>query len=312
MRRLALAAALAAAWLGAGRASAFCRPSTGCRTVNDSTAGLVCDPAEPHDCGIPLHWAQHCVSFDVQANASRYVPWGTADRLLHSAFETWLSAGCGGGTPSLRVSDLGPVVCDEAQYNHPAGNANILIFHDDAWPYDFGGGNTAITGHLALTTVTYDIETAEIYDADIEINTAEHPPENPGPGTIDLLALLTHETGHFLGLAHSADPTAVMYPSWKGIAMRALAPDDVAAICNAYPPDRAIDPLVEPCPDCCLPRHGWSPECASAQVLPAPARCGAAPGQRPGETGAAAAGLLVAALSLRRRAPGARSARRGS
>jgi len=55
-----------------------------------------------------------------------------------------------------------------------------------------------------------------LFDADIEINssptarplTTQEPPD---PSTIDLQAILTHEAGHFFGLAHATDESVVMY-----------------------------------------------------------------------------------------------------
>src|ERR1019366_8185381 len=52
----------------------------------------------------------------------------------------------------------------------------------------------------------------------------------------DLGSILTHEAGHFLGLAHTADTSAVMYASYSPGAT-VLTPDDVAGICSIYPSD---------------------------------------------------------------------------
>ena len=61
----------------------------------------------------------------------------------------------------------GAVDCHKAEYNQESGNANLFMFRDDSWPYE----NPLDT--LALTTLTYNVETAEIFDADVEVNTAE-------------------------------------------------------------------------------------------------------------------------------------------
>ncbi|MDB4933903.1 MAG: hypothetical protein JWP87_875 [Labilithrix sp.] len=60
--------------------------------------------------------------------------------------------------------------------------------------------------------------------------------------------VITHEVGHYIGIAHSREPQAIMAESYcnldnrceKGkVAARRLAPDDIAAVCALYPPDGA-------------------------------------------------------------------------
>ena len=97
----------------------------------------------------------------------------------------------------------------------------------------------------------------------------------------DLQSILTHEAGHFLGLAHSPDAEATMAAQYyEGTTtFRSLAADDVAAVCAAYPP-KAID--VETCNP--IPRHGFSELCAADQAY---ASC--ALGSPPSDRGALAA-----------------------
>ncbi len=52
---------------------------------------------------------------------------------------------------------------------------------------------------------------------------------------VDLQSVLTHEFGHALGLGHSADSSAVMYPSYTtGTLKRSLAGDDIAGARAIY------------------------------------------------------------------------------
>jgi hypothetical protein len=55
-----------------------------------------------------------------------------------------------------------------------------------------------------------------------------------GDTGFDLQAILTHEAGHFFGLAHSTDTSAIMYALYQRGAI-ALTTDDVNAICDAQP-----------------------------------------------------------------------------
>jgi Matrixin len=280
-------------------AGAYCQsaacPSEG---PGSSTQGTLCNPAEPGvDCGIALQWRQPCVSFDVQQDASSQVDYATADQTLTQALNAWMAVDCGGGPPSIQVFDFGSVACDQVEYNQHGGNANILLFRDAAWPHDTGGGGVDT---LALTTVTYDVDKGDIYDADIEVNTADNTfttTDSPGPMDVDLLSVLTHETGHFLGLAHSQDDTATMFASYVmgTTTIRNLSPDDQAAICAAYPVGRSATGACTG-----LPRHGWAPVCLGDQTY---VRCAAGPdpgGSGEGGLGGALA-LGAAALVIRGR-----------
>jgi hypothetical protein len=110
----------------------------------------------------------------------------------------------------------------------------------------------------------------------------------------DLPSILTHEVGHFLGLAHSSDGLATMRPGYNpgDIELRTLDTDDIAGICDIY--DAAAG---ERSPSC-EPRHGFSRECASTET-----GCCALQGTRPRSDLpllAMLGGLLLAALRRRR------------
>ena len=52
-------------------------------------------------------------------------------------------------------------------------------------------------------------------------------------GGYNFASIVTHETGHFLGMAHSGDPYAVMYSQYRPgtTSLRYLTQDDVSGIC---------------------------------------------------------------------------------
>ena len=204
----AIGAALASLlFLAPAPARAYCRTAS-C----EEGTGAQCVPAQPTDCGKPVFWPNPCLSFSVQQDASSQVPLASAEAIFQKAFSTWLSADCGGGKhPRLTVEYSGPVACDAHEYNQDPklGNANIIVFRDDGWPHH-GAGTT-----LALTTVTYNLDTGEIYDADMELNSAGTKFSTGDTGvTFDLLSIATHEIGHFLGLAHTPDMGATMYTDY--------------------------------------------------------------------------------------------------
>jgi hypothetical protein len=139
------------------------------------------------------------------------------------------------------------------EFNQEEPNANIWLFLDSEWPYV--SGNTT----LALTTLTFNVETGEIFDSDVEINSFENELTTTDTAVqADLESIIVHEAGHFLGLSHTCDQTATMYRDYTfgDVSLRTLEADDIAGICAIYPPGE---------PEECnpTPRHGFSRQCAS-------------------------------------------------
>lgn len=263
MKAAGLASGLvfAAALLASGTASAFCRTTT-------------CDPNKPEDAcevdaqncvvsGIPLAWASSCVTVGVHDLGSPRNGFSVDDVLpvVEEAFAVWQRASCDGGRPSIEVNMLGPIECGVSEYNSRVGNANIVLFREDEWPYA-GAANA-----IGLTTTRFDTKTGELWDADIELNglAATLSIGDPIQGD-DLLSVLTHEAGHFLGLSHSLKGEATMKsvydPTRDGDEFRSLSSDDVAGICAIYPPDR------QAATSSCENRHGFSGQCRADQPEP--------------------------------------------
>jgi len=219
--------------------------------------------------GHVVHWASSCVSFDVQASGSPKSGLDANDvqETASRAFATWMNADCGDGShPSFDVVTFGPVECAEARYNEHARNANVILFQDDVWTH------RGTTDSFGYTNLKFDRDTGELFDADVELNSADFDLSvDPSDGGTDLQSILTHELGHFLGLGHAgrAATEATMRPNWDGTgtALRTLSPDDEAAICALYPPDQAARTSS------CTPRHGFASECNAALDQPASASC---------------------------------------
>lgn len=258
-RALLSAAALGSASLSwAGSAGAFCRTTT-CDATGDQSGCNVQNGCSTS--GLPLYWPERCLSFGVQENGSprRNITWEQADAIIRAAFQQWLGAACTGGThPSFEMFDLdetaGPIVCDKPEFNKTAPNANVFMFRDDKWPYR--GQNST----LALTTITFEVPTGKILDADVEINSYAIDLTTDGRGGSDLQSIVTHEAGHFLGLAHSIVPQATMNAAYSpgDTSFRSLSPDDMAGICTVYPANRDAPACSQP-----SPRHGFSRYCGN-------------------------------------------------
>jgi hypothetical protein len=235
----------------ADTASAFCR-STTCR----ASGGHEC-PTDSDGCpsdGAQLFWPTSCVSYAVNKLGTQELDPADSRAVIKKCFQAWTDVKCADGTVSkMTFQELDPVDCHKSEYNKTGTNVNVVLFQDDDWKYH------GIDGTLAKTSVTYNDGTGEIYDADIEVNSANNTvtiTDDPAKVEYDLQAILTHEVGHFIGLAHSPNPDAVMFASYSpgSVAQRILTPDDIAAVCKVYPSTNTA-----PCRP--QPRGGFSPTC---------------------------------------------------
>lgn len=258
--------ALAVSWclllsFVAPAAGAFCRATT-CDPRKNAC------PTDAQGCfstGFPLAWVSNCVTVSVQGDGApkQRIDYETARISVEHAFAAWTSATCEGGSPSISVVVNGPVKCSQSEYNPDRGNANIVMFRENSWPY--AGGEDA----LGLTLIRFDPDTGAIWDADIEVNAVDEPLSvgDAVPNAVDLASLLTHEAGHLLGLGHNVyDESATMFPGYHtgSVELRSLADDDIAGVCEIYPPRR------NPSSMSCEPRHGFSDSCGVDQPAPAP------------------------------------------
>ncbi|MCU0682781.1 MAG: matrixin family metalloprotease [Polyangiaceae bacterium] len=306
--------ALLAACLAAG----FARPAAAyCRSVacpadafkrRDKAGKLI--GCFNEDTGCPdnypkAFWRTSCVGFSFQRDFSNIYDRDRLREAIRRSFQTWSAAPCPqGGFASVAFVELGRVSCDRVEFNPEGPNANTVIFRDEGFEYESStcGSPDRICNTLARTITTYDLKTGEIMGADVEINSSYNVFGFDGePQAFDLEAVITHEVGHFLGIAHTqADehPESTMYAeiSPGQTAQRYLTNDDLQALCEIYPPGSARE-RCDP-----EPWGGFSSDCAEA-----PSGCAAGP--RPGPGGAPAVALALAgAATLARRA----SRRRGA
>ncbi|WP_437732170.1 matrixin family metalloprotease [Sorangium sp. So ce1335] len=220
-----------------------------------------------------IRWNRTCMGYALHDVGSRYFDFDTIRRTVDEAFATWASVECpGGGKPGFAVQYMGDVSCGDVEYNVRAGNANVFTFRDDRWP--------RAPQQIALTTQIFNTRDGEIYNADVEMNTACYQLNpaialDPGSGgeddgcasgsqlRHDFLAVVTHEMGHFLGLSHTAQGGATMVTSFGAdeTVFRSIEQDDINGICALFPPAE-VDPVA--CNP--IPRHGFSPECGAEQV----------------------------------------------
>lgn len=247
----------------------FCRSTTCQPPAGYPREGGLCQPpdwADSDTCvkvkkatNAPLWWRNACVGYSLQKSGSVHVAYDVFSSSVQAAFKAWTTTACpstldrGVSHVSIDARGLDSVGCTSIGYDRHGPNQNLIVFRDELWPHESGGSSETV----ALTTVTFDTQTGEIFDADLELNSADHRivvvdgTERDVDGAFDLQAVLTHEIGHFLGLAHSPRRSAEMFayatPS-EGGRRRALSLEDIAGICEIYPADgsRSVSALVDP------------------------------------------------------------------
>jgi Matrixin len=237
---LALVIATCVWFLGVAKASAFCRTTT-CKDTDKKK----CDRDE-NDCvtsGTPIFWRSNVVRFKVSDSIQQWVSEAEALAALRKSFGKWNQVECPqGGISSLTVipEDERPPIRELEYAKDPCLDQNVVFFRTEGWPY------RGIDGTLATTTVNFDPETGEIRDADIAINAAFNNLSTVTTGTIgfDLESIVTHEAGHFFGLAHSKEDAIMAATYSKGDINRLLREDDRSGICAAFPPGRQGGPEI--------------------------------------------------------------------
>lgn len=210
-----------------------------CQLTTDNTE------ARPGQCiteGEPLRWKRRCLSYTLDASGSPDLPIETVREVVREAFAEWTSVSCDGESLDFEVRETEVVAeCRRAEHRSDGPNLNAITFLDD-WPGAYPDEA------YAVTSVWHRVDDGEILDADITVNDGLGPftvcPEDgceEGPDGVtpaDLPNVMTHEAGHFFGLAHSQFGWAAMGPSSpRGETRKRTAwSDDVLGICTIYPP----------------------------------------------------------------------------
>ena len=282
VRWLGVLGMVAACALAVPSARAWCR----------TTTSQVPPPAGLCPTGTPLAWRRPCSRYHIFGTGSATIPLSRVREIFELSFAQWETIECDGvttpGMPSLEAHLAADAsLCDRSDYAVDGPNVSTMVFADDWAARGFD------PSAYAVTTVWHNTRTGEIYDVDMEINEdgrvyADCPsPTGCADGRVDLQNVLTHEAGHYFGLAHSATASATMFASAPPgeVGKRILEADDVEGFCNAYPPD-TFDGVA--CDD--TPRGGATLRCG-----PVEEDCGCrVVGAR---TGTSRAGLLAVALA---------------
>lgn len=228
--------------------------------------------------GLCLFWAPRQLTFVINENCAPMPSRNDCLDAVAASFAAWSLPQC----TDLNFINQGTTARADVGYDPEApDNINLVVWRtqtcksvapaDDechatscgnkfhCWDADLHGGTT-----IAVTTATFNKDTGQIVDADIELNeapspgiqggqyhstTIDSPKCSSGGGappdcvSTDIRNTLTHECGHFLGMGHSLDAKATMFKSANigDTNKRVLSDDDAAGICAIYPRDKAVN-----------------------------------------------------------------------
>lgn len=218
-------------------ASAWCRMTTSLRAPSGTMPCVFPDPmADPPE--HYLAWLRPCTAIALSVTSpSADLDEDDVRAVLGRSIATWEAVHCGETPLAVDIEILNESsTCDVTYYRDDGANVNTLMFVPE-WD------RTYDPAAFAVTTVWHRRSTGEILDVDIEVN-EERGPYGICPAggcsdrrTVDLENVLTHELGHYLGLAHTTDPDATMFASAVAgeVHKRDLAEDDELGICTVYP-----------------------------------------------------------------------------
>lgn len=293
------ALALALPLLSGGAAEAYCRTMTTRSRAQEGECPMY---------GVALSWRNLCTSYSLyRANLPAGLTMPDMNRITASSTGAWGRVACDDNGREPQYFRIVPDGTSSNTTSNPTGyspfgsNSNTVSFRP-RWEDDA----LHRPGTIAITVVTFDSLTGEIFDADIELNSRNDRNQGgfvfavgrtPEPDECDLQTILTHEFGHFLGLAHSNVTRAVMYPTaGLGEIRSDLNSDDTAGICAIYP-ERATPPGR--CVG--IPYGGLATTPGGARVVGTNnVSCAARPAPA-GPLGALPLGALAALVGLRRR-----------
>lgn len=167
-----------------------------------------------------------------QLPGMQQITYGSVLATMRTAFERWTlsNTSC---SPSIAFAYESP------NFSTPQGALAVNITDDNNNVIWLSGLNWRYSSAtLGLTTNTWYV-VGELSDSDMEMNAATvtwGAGTTISSGDYDYESVVTHEAGHFIGFAHSANSVAVMFANiGTGEIKRNLAPPDIADVCAVYP-----------------------------------------------------------------------------
>lgn len=207
-----------------------------CQLTTDQPMRSAC----PEQCimsGSPVQWPDRDVLYTFNQALLPDMDDATTRRIFKQAFGAWADVSCGGLPIDLAIAqDPGTTSVSAADHTD---NVNVVVYRT---PSEWRRLHPLSERAFALTQVWYRTDNGDVVGADMELNGSlgtyrECPADGCEPGTeVDLGNVITHEAGHFLGMAHSDVSGSTMYcdaEPWQ-TDKRTLAEDDIEGVCSVY------------------------------------------------------------------------------
>jgi len=256
--------------LAPSQARAWCQMTTYNGRRLPEEVGL-CVLTSNHPGESVLAWQRRCTSISLSSEQpSSTLSMEQVRGVFQRSIASWTSVDCGGATTGLSVDVLMDTnLCASATHNREGRNVHSVMFIQEGWVSERRLSNIA----FAITYVWHNADTGEIYDVDMLLNDAatgsrgdfaicsedECPRDPGGPFTVDLENIITHEMGHYFGVAHTEnlniDATMLEFAPSGERSKRSLEEDDMTAVCSIY----AEGTLPAACDN--TPRGGLALDC---------------------------------------------------
>ncbi|MCC7538655.1 MAG: matrixin family metalloprotease [Deltaproteobacteria bacterium] len=170
-------------------------------------------------------WSSLPVQYEVNTSSSTELGRDTTLSVVEASYASWAEPSCSG----FRAMFAG-----ETTSSWRSGDrTNTLL-----WIYDPGSRPRELGGSSTIGVTLSIFSGSEAIDGDILFNGIDHDwtTSPTRGGQVDAQSIITHETGHQLGLNHSPFMSATMYAAYLGgTGSRSLSEDDITGVCDLYP-----------------------------------------------------------------------------